>query len=97
MSVQQEIRGDQNGLKESMNADQKNHNHKIESATRQEKKDNVEVQQPRMTVQQSSDTLQHEITAGYVTGYLNQQPVVNLATPYFLGGPHARASISNNQ
>ena len=28
-------RGDQNGAKESMNADQKNHNHQMESATRQ--------------------------------------------------------------
>ena len=36
-----------------MNADQKNHNHHMESATTQEGKDNVEVQQPRMTVRQS--------------------------------------------
>ena len=75
-------RGDQNGTKESMNADRENHNHQMESATRQEDNDNVEVQQ------QSSGIVQHELTAKYVTGYLNQQPVVYLATPYFLGGPH---------
>ena len=39
-----------------------------------------------MTVQKSSDTVQHEITAGHVTRYLNQQPVAYLATPCFLGG-----------
>ena len=75
-------RGDQNGITESMNADQENHNHQIESTTRQEDNDNAEVQQ------HSSGTVQHELTARYVTGYLNQQPVVHLATPYFLGGPH---------
>ena len=75
-------RGDQNGTKESMNADQENHNHQMESTTRQEDNDNVEVQQ------QSSGIVQHELTARYVTSYLNQQPVVYLATPYFLGGPH---------
>ena len=64
-----------------MNADQKNENHQMESITRQEDKDNVEVQQ------QSSDTVQHELTAGYVIGYLSQRPVVYSATPYFLGGP----------
>ena len=55
-----------------MNTDQKNHNHQIESGTRQENKDNVEVWGPRMIVQQSSDTVQQGITTGYVTGYLNQ-------------------------
>ena len=75
-------RGDQNGTKESMNADQENHNHQMESTTRQEDNDNVEVQQ------QSSGIVQHELTARYVTGYLNQQPIVYVATPYFLGGPH---------
>ena len=54
----------------------------MESTTRQEDKDSVEVQQ------QSSDTVQHEVTAGYATGYLNQQSIVHLATPYFLGGSH---------
>ena len=71
-----------------MNADQKYHNHHMVSATTQGGKDNVEFQQPRMTVQQSSDTVQQEITAGYVTGYLNQQPAGYLATPYFLGRSH---------
>ena len=75
-------RGDQNGIKESINADQENRNHQIEPTTRQEDNDNVDVQQ------HSSGTVQHELTARYVTGYLNQQPVVYLATPYFLGGPH---------
>ena len=75
-------RGDQNGIKESINAHQENHNHEMESATRQEDNDNVEVQQ------QPSGTVQHELTTRYVIGYLNQQPVVYLATPYFLGGPH---------
>ena len=60
----------------------------MESATRQEDKGNAKIQQPRMTVQQSSDTVQHETTARYVTGYLNQQPGVYLATPYFLDGSH---------
>ena len=69
-----------------MNADQKNENHQMESITRQEDKDNVEVQQ------QSSDTVQHELTAGYVTGYLSQRPVVYPATPYFLGGSHVLLS-----
>ena len=59
-------RGDPNGIKESMNADQENHNHQMESTTRQEDEDNVEVQQ------QLSGTVQHELTTGYVTGYLNQ-------------------------
>ena len=75
-------RGDQNGIKESINADQENHNHQIESTTRQEDNDNVEAQK------HSSETIQHELTARYVTGYLNQQPAVYLAAPYFLGGPH---------
>ena len=75
-------RGDQNGIMESINANQENHNHQMEATTRQEDNNNVEVQQ------QSSGTVQHELTARYVTGYLNQQPVVYLATPYFLGGPH---------
>ena len=38
-------RGDQNGMKESMRAGQKNHNHQMESTTCQEDKDNFEVQQ----------------------------------------------------
>ena len=50
-----------------MNADQENHNHQMESTTRQEDEDNVEVQQ------QLSGTVQHELTTGYVTGYLNQR------------------------
>ena len=75
-------RGDQNGIKESVNADQKNYNHHMESTTRQEDNHNVEVQQ------QSSGTVQHELTARYVTGYLNQQPALYLATLYFLGGPY---------
>ena len=75
-------RGDQNGIKESINADQENRNHQMESTTRQEDNDNVDVQQ------HSSETVQHELTARYVTDYLNQQPAVYLATPYFLGGPH---------
>ena len=53
----------------------------MESATRQEDQDNVEIQQLRMNVQQSSDTVQQEITAGYETDYLNQQRAVYLATP----------------
>ena len=61
---------------------EKNHNHQMESTTRQEDKDNVEDQQ------QSSDTVQCELTAGYVTGHLSQRPVAYPATPYFLGGPH---------
>ena len=75
-------RGDQDCIMESMNANQENHNHQMEATTRQEDNDNVEVQQ------QSSGTVQHELTARYVTGYLNQQPIVYLATPYFLDGPH---------
>ena len=75
-------RGDQNGIKESMNADQKNYNHHVESTTRQEDNHNVEVHQ------QSSGIVQHELTARYVTGYLNQQPALYLATLYFLGGPY---------
>ena len=65
-------RVDQNGFKESMNTDQKHHNHQMESGTRQENKDNVEVHGPRMIVQQLSDTVQQGITTGYETGYLNQ-------------------------
>ena len=61
---------------------EKNHNHQMESTTRQEDKDNVEDQQ------QSSDTVQRELTAGYVTGHLSQRPVAYPATPYFLGEPH---------
>ena len=61
---------------------EKNHNHQMESTTRQEDKDNVEDQQ------QSSDTVQRELTAGYVTGHLSQRPVAYPATPYFLGGSH---------
>ena len=75
-------RGDQNGIKESMNADQKNYNHHMESTTRQEDNHNVELQQ------QSSGTVQHELTARYVTGYSNQQPAWYLATLCFLGGPY---------
>ena len=37
-------RGDKNDIKESMNTDQKNHNHQIESTTCQEDKDKVKVQ-----------------------------------------------------
>ena len=75
-------RGDKNDIKESMNADQKNHNHQMESTTFQEDRDKVKVQQ------QSSDTIQNQLTARYVTGHLNQQPVVYLANPYFSGGPY---------
>ena len=75
-------RGDQNGIKESMNVDQKNHNHQMESTTRQENQDSVEVQQ------QSSDTVQHKQTDGYLPGCLKQQLLVYLATPYFVGGSH---------
>ena len=32
--------------------------------------------------------MQHELGAGYVTGYLSQRSIVYPATPYFLGGPH---------
>ena len=63
--------GNQNGIKESMNAYQKNHNHHMDSAICQESRNYVEAQQPWMTVQQLIDTVQHEITAGYVTGKLN--------------------------
>ena len=57
-------RGDQNSLNESsMNTDQKNHNDQTESTTRQDEKDNVEVQQ------QLNDTVQHVIVAAYVAGY----------------------------
>ena len=63
--------GNQNGIKESMNAYQKNHNHHMDSAICQESRNYVEAQQPWMTVQQLIDTVQHELTAGYVTGKLN--------------------------
>ena len=74
--------GDQNGIKESLNVDQKNHNHQMESTSRQANQDNVEVQQ------QLSDTVQHKRTDGYMPGCLNQQLLVYLASPYFLGGSH---------
>ena len=63
--------GNQSGIKESINAYQKNHNHHMDSAICQESRNYVEAQQPWMTVQQLIDTVQHEITAGYVTDKLN--------------------------
>ena len=63
--------GNQNGIKESINAYQNNHNHHMDSAICQESRNDVEAQQPWMTVQQLIDTVQHELTAGYVTGKLN--------------------------
>ena len=43
-------RGEENDIKKSMNANQKSHNHRMESATRQEDKHNVEGQQSRITL-----------------------------------------------
>ena len=49
--------GNQNGIKESINAYQKNHNHHMDSAICQESRNYVEAQQPWMTVQQLIDTV----------------------------------------
>ena len=51
--------------------DQKNHNRQMDFTRCREGKDNIQVQQ------QSSDTVQHELTAGY----LSQKFVVYPAAP----------------